>query len=418
MESLLRGIPLFSALPAEEIQLLAGVLQRRMLEAGSVLFREGDPGDRFTIVLEGNIEIIKAFETPEERILSIVGPGAFLGEMSLLYQDKLRSATARTRTAVDLLELNSQDFEALLGRQPTLAVKILRDLSLRLRNSENLTIRDLQEKNRQLTQAYLDLKAAQAQLLEKEKMEQELRLARKIQESILPKAFPELPGWRLSAYWQPAREVSGDFYDFINFKQNRLGLIFGDVTDKGMPAALVMATTRSLLRFAALDASSHGEVSPGEILGKVNELLCPDIPANMFVTCLFLVFDVNSGDFVFANAGQTLPCQRTAGGIFEMRARGMPLGLLPGMEYEEVSGNLAVGESVFLYSDGLVEAHDPQREMFGTPRLLSELCDHTGGKSSIDFLLGRLAEFTGADWEQEDDITFVIIEHLNKTPVY
>jgi serine phosphatase RsbU (regulator of sigma subunit) len=403
---------LFSALPAEEIKHLAGVLQRRAVESGVVIFREGDLGDRFTIVLDGTLDIIKAIETPEERILSVAGPGDFLGEMSLLYQDKIRSATVRTRTDVELLELSSADFEALLERQPVLAVKIVRELSTRLRNSENLTIRDLQEKNRQLTQAYLELKAAQAQLVEKEKMEQELRLARKIQESILPKSFPELPGWRLSAYWQPAREVSGDFYDFITLSADQLGLIVGDVTDKGMPAALVMATTRSLMRFAALDASSHGEVSPGEILAKVNDMLCPDIPANMFVTCLFLVFDLTSGDFVFANAGQTLPCQRTAGGILELRARGMPLGLLPGMAYEEISGNLAVGESILFYSDGLVEAHDPGREMFGTPRLLADLCDHTVGPSSIDFMLGRLAEFTGAAWEQEDDITFVIIERL------
>src|SRR3990172_3634197 len=248
MENLIQGIPLFSSLPLEEIKQLGGVLQRSSLQAGTVIFMEGEPGDRFTIVLEGVIEIIKAFGTPEERILSIAGPGDFLGEMSLLYQDKMRSATARTRTDVQLLEMTSADFEALLARQPGLAVKILRELSIRLRNSENLTIRDLQEKNRQLTQAYLELKAAQAQLLEKEKMEQELRLARKIQESILPKEYPELPGWQLSAYWQPARAVSGDFYDFITFPQERLGLIIGDVTDKGMPAALVMATTRSLLR--------------------------------------------------------------------------------------------------------------------------------------------------------------------------
>ena len=412
MENLIQGIPLFSSLPLEEIKQLGGVLQRSSLQAGTVIFMEGEPGDRFTIVLEGVIEIIKAFGTPEERILSIAGPGDFLGEMSLLYQDKMRSATARTRTDVQLLEMTSADFEALLARQPGLAVKILRELSIRLRNSENLTIRDLQEKNRQLTQAYLELKAAQAQLLEKEKMEQELRLARKIQESILPKEYPELPGWQISAYWQPARAVSGDFYDFITFPQERLGLIIGDVTDKGMPAALVMATTRSLLRFAALDAAAHGSVSPGEVFAKVNEMLRPDIPANMFVTCLFIVFDLSSGNFVFANAGQTLPCQRTAEGILELRARGMPLGLMSGMEYEEVEGKLAVGENILLYSDGLVEAHDPDREMFGTPRLLSDLCDHMGGPTSIEFLLGRLAEFTGAEWEQEDDITFVVIERL------
>jgi serine phosphatase RsbU (regulator of sigma subunit) len=409
MDKVIQSIPLFSALPPEEIKQLSGILKRRSLEAGRVIFLEGDPGDRFTIVVEGFIEIIKAFNTPEERILSVTGPGDFLGEMSLLYQDKMRSATARTQTAVELLEMTSDDFEALLDRQPALAVKILRELSIRLRNSENLTIRDLQEKNRLLTQAYLELTTAQAQLIEKEKMEQELRLARKIQESILPKSYPELPGWQLNAYWQPARAVSGDFYDFIVYSNNQLGIIIGDVTDKGMPAALVMATTRSLLRFAALDAAFHGTVSPGEVFAKVNEMLGPDIPANMFVTCLFINFDLSSGHFVLANAGQTLPCKKTAGGIQELRATGMPLGLLPGMDYKEIEGDLGLGESIYLYSDGLVEAHNPQREMFGIPRLLSELSSYGETPVTIDHLLETLSRFTGAEWEQEDDITFVVV---------
>jgi serine phosphatase RsbU (regulator of sigma subunit) len=306
--------------------------------------------------------------------------------------------------------MTSADFDALLERQPALAVRILRELSIRLRKSENSTIRDLQEKNRQLTQAYQDLQAAQEQLIEKEKLEQELRLARKIQQSILPKTLPVVPGWQIDAYWQPARAVSGDFYDFIPFQDGKLGLLIGDVTDKGMPAALVMATTRSLLRFAALDAAAGQSISPGEILAKVNEILSPEIPANMFVTCLFAVLDFASGELVFANAGHPLPCHSTQAGIVELLARGMPLGLLPGMAYDENETILENGDRLLLYSDGLVEAHNRQREIFGMPRLRSQLLDYTGEKTLIDFLLGKLAEFTGLGWEQEDDITFVTLE--------
>ncbi|MFQ6102447.1 MAG: PP2C family protein-serine/threonine phosphatase [Anaerolineae bacterium] len=213
----------------------------------------------------------------------------------------------------------------------------------------------------------------------------------------------------MAAYYQPARAVGGDFYDFVEFSDGRLGLIVGDVTDKGVPAAMVMATTRAILRGAA-----ERLVSPGQVLERVNELLCPDIPLNMFVTCLYTLLDPASGRLQYANAGHNLPCRRSKDGIDELRATGMPLGLMPGMTYEEKETTLAPGESILLYSDGLVEAHDPQREMFGFPRLRGLLASHPGGAALIDFLLDKLAEFTGAEWEQEDDVTFVTLERTEK----
>ena len=401
---------MFAALPPVEVEQIANTLRLSKFTAGEVIFQEGDPGDRFSVIVEGQIEVIKALGTAEERVLSVLGPGDYLGEMSLLFTDGLRSASVRTRTPVNLLEMTRQDFESLLDRHPTFAIRILREMSTRLRNSENMTIRDLQEKNRQLTRAYQELQAAQAQLIEKEKIEQELQVARRIQESSLPKEVPVYPGWEFAAYWQPARAVSGDFYDFIALSPGKLGLIIGDVTDKGVPAALVMATTRSLIRFAALDAAVEGQVNPGEILAKVNDMLCPDIPPGMFVTCLFSVLDLASGQLIFANAGHNLPFQRTKGGLRELRARGMPLGLLPTMNYEESESTLDLGDSLLMFSDGLVEAHDSQGEMFGTPMLQRCLESHPGGLKIVEFLLGDLAEFTGPNWEQEDDLTFLSVQ--------
>jgi serine phosphatase RsbU (regulator of sigma subunit) len=249
----------------------------------------------------------------------------------------------------------------------------------------------------------------QQEAKERERIEQELKVARLIQQTLLPKALPEIPGYEVAAYYQPAREVGGDFYDFLTLDDGRLGLVVGDVTDKGVPAALVMATTRTMLRAAA-----QRLLTPGEVLQRVNDVLVQDIPPNMFVTCLYAILDPESGRVVYANAGHDLPYRRKAGrqgGAEELRARGMPLGLMPGMGYEEKEMVLQRGESVLFYSDGLVEAHDRRREMFGFPRLQGLVGAHrSGGSALISFLLAELARFTGENWEQEDDITLVTLD--------
>ena len=213
----------------------------------------------------------------------------------------------------------------------------------------------------------------------------------------------------MRAFYRPAREVGGDFYDFLALPSGGLGLVVGDVTDKGVPAALVMATTRAILR-----STAERIASPGQVLERVNELLYPDIPPNMFVTCLYAILDPETGLLQFANAGHDLPYRRASGSVDELRATGMPLGLMPGMTYEEDSVSLLPGESVLLYSDGLVEAHNPDREMFGFPRLRELVGSHEGGASLIDFLLQELAGFTGENWEQEDDVTLVTLQRQAK----
>src|SRR6266516_60090 len=244
-----------------------------------------------------------------------------------------------------------------------------------------------------------------ARLEERTRIEQELRTARLIQHSLLPKEVPALAGWQIATYYQSAREVGGDLYDFLVFEDGRLGLVIGDVADKGVPAAMVMASTRSMLRAAAQVTDS-----PGEVLARVNELLHADIPPNMFVTCFYAVLDPGSGKMRYANAGHDLPYQRDAGKVCELRATGMPLGLMPGMHYEEQEVIVAFDESILFYSDGLVEAHNPEREMFGFPRLKALLEEHTDGTTLIDCLLGELQGFTGEGWEQEDDMTMLTLQ--------
>jgi serine phosphatase RsbU (regulator of sigma subunit)/anti-sigma regulatory factor (Ser/Thr protein kinase) len=247
----------------------------------------------------------------------------------------------------------------------------------------------------------------EGEALARQRIEQELHVARLIQQQFLPKELPDLPGWHVAAHYQPAREVGGDFYDFLELPGGQLGVVIGDVTDKGVPAALVMATTHSVLRAEAAQL-----VSPGDVLRRANALLIEEMPPHMFVTCLFAVLDPASGRLRFANAGQDLPYLRTAEGVVELRATGMPLGLLPDMEYEEKEVVLEPGQEVLMHSDGVVEAHDTHREMFGFPRLKRLVGEPVTGGELIDRVLGELSRFTGPGWEQEDDITLVAIARL------
>jgi predicted ester cyclase len=241
----------------------------------------------------------------------------------------------------------------------------------------------------------------------RERVEQDLRVARSIQQASLPKEVPELEGWRIATYYQPAREVGGDFYDLFELEEGRVGVVVGDATGKGMPAALVVSAASSMLR--AVAQAFHSS-SPGEVLSRVNETLVARIPSNMFVTCFYAILDPKSATLRYANAGHDLPYLRRCGGdAEELRARGMPLGLMLGMIYEEVEISLREGKSVLFYSDGLVEAHDPKGEMFGFPRLRALVAEHGEERELGEFLMEELYYFVGEGWEQEDDITLLTL---------
>jgi anti-sigma regulatory factor (Ser/Thr protein kinase) len=215
----------------------------------------------------------------------------------------------------------------------------------------------------------------------------------------------------LGAHYRPARAVGGDFYDFIPLPDGQLGLVIGDVADKGVPAALIMAATRSTVR-----ASARRLVDPAAVLARVNELVVTDTPPHIYVTCLYAVLEPASGRLRYANAGHDPPYVHTAAGeAVALQARGMPLGIMAGYTYDSHEAWLRPGEHVLLYSDGLVEAHNPQREMFSFERLKQLMASYSAGATElIDTLLGELDRFVGQGWEQEDDVTLV---SLKRKPV-
>ena len=253
--------------------------------------------------------------------------------------------------------------------------------------------------------AVMEQRLAQERI-ERERIEQELRVARRIQQASLPKETPTLAGWQVSPFYQTAREVGGDFYDFFELEDGRVGVVVGDATGKGIPAALLAEATSNMLRAVAQALDS---TSPGEVLARVNQTLLARIPPNMFVTCFYAILEPESGRLTYANAGHDLPYLHRNGDAEELRARGMPLGLMPGRGYEEKKTILEAGERALFYSDGLVEAHDPKGEMFGFPRLRALIAQHAEERSLGNLLLEELYSFVGEDWEQEDDITLLTL---------
>ena len=396
-----------------------GTAARGGAAAGGGAAAEGRPGriqaSRVRGWLRRNPE--RAITVTESQAPNVLAAGP---ELDLASNDPLVGYLLSAASAVDItgLQLESPALARLKQAGVVLVVPLISSgslvgmLSLGPRRSERgYSTDDLRLLNSLAGYAAPAMRVGQlvrqqqAEARQRERIDQELKIAQIIQQQFLPKSLPDLPSWHVAAFYRPARTVGGDFYDFIPLPDGRVMFVVGDVTDKGVPAALVMASTHALLRAAAPRL-----ISPGQVLGHVNDMLCVDIPAHMFVTCLALVLDPVSGQIEFANAGHDVPYVRTRNGVQELRARGMPLGLMPGMDYEEKSFQFEPGDCALLHSDGLAEAHAPDREMFGFPRVSELVGKGPSGEALIDLCLTELGNFTGPDHEQEDDITLVSLQ--------
>jgi serine phosphatase RsbU (regulator of sigma subunit) len=405
--STLEQVPLFASLTKDELAALASNLQPVELAAGEILFCEDDPGGCFYIIAEGQMEIVKAMNTDEERLLQHWGPGNFLGEMSMFDPEGRRTASVRAQTPAKLLAMSHASFQSLLNQQPGLAFELTRQLSLRLRNTDNAIIHDLQEKNRQLAAAYAELKAAQLQIIEKEKLEHELDVAREIQQSILPHTLPEMPGLDVGALMHPARAVGGDLYDLIALDEKHLGIVIGDVSDKGVPAAIFMGLCRSLLR-----AEASRMAAPAVVLNEVNRHLMDMNEAGQFVTVLYGVMDCEQRVFTYARAGHEIPFIFQADGteIIPPKDRGRALGLFDDINLDETSVPLLPGSRIVFFTDGATDAVNPQGELFGRERLRQTVRQQATCPAQV--LCQALHEsITGfqKDAPQADDIALVAV---------
>ncbi len=405
--NLLAQIPFFTALPLDELDHLVAELDMVRLNSGDVLFREGDPGEHLYVVVNGELEILMAPDTSDELILNVLHEGEYLGEMGLIMPGGLRTASARARGDVVLLSMSRGQFKDLLQRHPELSAAMVSVLSQRLDNTNMSTFRDLSEKNRQLQKAFDELKAAQEQLIEKERLERELKVAADIQMSILPDVLPVHEKFDFGGRILPARQVGGDFYDIFFLDENKISVLIGDVADKGVPSAIFMARAHALII-----AEADRAATPSEVLQMVNKHITRLEKSTQFVTALYGVLDTQTREFRYARAGHEPPLLLLEQGNVQRLPYkpGMALGLWENIVLDENSLFLPQGSLLVMFTDGMTDCRDPQGEPFGLERIkmtLSGLWDATA-QSSCDQLLDTLMMYqSGA--KQDDDVTLVAI---------
>jgi serine phosphatase RsbU (regulator of sigma subunit) len=406
--SLLDRFHLFTSLPESERAKLAEILRITEPPAHAIICREGDPGDRMYLIYKGKVEVVKAMGTTDEKVLTHITAGGYFGEISLLQRLGLRTATVRSLTPTTLLEMTRADFESLMNRWPNLALDMLRELSLRMSDSQTVIIQDLQEKNIALAEAYRELQAAQTQIIEKEKLERELQLAQHIQMSMLPSGLPETHGFDFGAKILPARTIGGDLYDFVPINQTgTIGILVGDVSDKGVPAALFMALTRSLLR-----AEASLGLPPAEVLQLVNYHLLEMNKSKMFVSMLYGILTPETGDFTYARAGHEIPMIVDSTGNLQAieYSPGQLVGIFPEPLLDQQSVKIPQGATLLLYTDGVTDANNSEGDFFGSERLQEALRHHreSSAQEICDKIFAEIIDFQGIT-NQMDDITLVAV---------
>jgi phosphoserine phosphatase RsbU/P len=402
--------PFFADLPMTELDRVLSELEEIEIAAGTILFQEGDPGEHLYILISGRLEILMSPGTPDELILDRLQAGAYFGEMSLIQEDGKRSTAARALDRVTLLRMSRHEFNDLLERHPQLAESVIRVLIGRLDHSNLHTFRGLTEKNQQLRKAYDELKAAQAQLIEKERLEKELQVAADIQMAILPDVMPTADGFDFGGTIVPARQVGGDFYDVFELGPGEMGVLIGDVADKGVPSAIFMARTHAFIIAEA--GNSH---APGDVLRKVNAHITNLEKYAQFVTVFFGVLKTGTGDFSYARAGHEPPLLMDPEGRVQRLPQqpGTALGIWPDIEIDEGQIHLAKGSLLVMFTDGMTDCRSPAGEAFGLDRITATIegFPSRSAQFACDHLLKTLLTYQhGAP--RDDDITLVAI-HAN-----
>jgi sigma-B regulation protein RsbU (phosphoserine phosphatase) len=280
-------------------------------------------------------------------------------------------------------------------------------LSQRLDATNEASFHDLQEKNRALQKAYDELKAAQAQIVEKERLERELEVAADIQLSILPDELPTPDGFDFGARILPARQVGGDFYDAFPINNTQVGVLIGDVADKGIPSALFMARAHALVM-----AEADSGLGPGAVMGLVNRHITRLEKSSQFVTALYGLLDLTTGEFSYARAGHEPPLLLKPDGMVERLpyGPGMALGLWDAITLDEKSVNLPPGSTLLLFTDGMTDCRNPEGDAFGLERIKQTLSGLAGLRAQevCDRLFDTLQSYQNGA-KQDDDVTLVAV---------
>jgi sigma-B regulation protein RsbU (phosphoserine phosphatase) len=362
----------------QHLDLLSHPDDYQLLPAGQVIFEEGDPGGVMFVILEGEVSVMV-----EGREIDRLFSGSILGEMALV-DERPRSATATAATDCRMLSLDQERFMRLIQKSPDFAVEVMRIMSSRLRRlmEEEVT---------------------------RQRMEEELRIGRRIQLSLLPERLPDIDGWEFAALYRSARQVGGDLYDFFATPEDpdRLHIVIADVTGKGVPAALFMAAGRMALRTEMANGRS-----PDEALQQVNQLVSLDSRHRLFLSAFQASLETKTGRLTFANAGHDWPLwqRHDSGAIQTLSSRGLVLGVFKEIQLEEQAIDMAPGDCLILYTDGVTEARNSESAFFGEEGLEAVIGGNSWDSAEAlhQAIVHSLEEFTG-DFPLSDDLTLVVI---------
>ncbi len=406
--TLIDRVPLFSLLSNEGIEELLVITRSVSFSPGDSIIIQGSHLDNFYILLDGKVELISKLREGDESDLTVRGPGDFFGEIELLIPERVFSISAKAITYVQALEVSYSDFSDLFTRRPNLGYGILQGMIYRSKLADVNILQTLRSENRRLTRINFDFNHDQTEILEPTDMEREMQVARRIQKGILPRKLPQLSGFDFGVRMAQARAVGGDFFDFIPLSRDTIGIAIGDVSDKGVPASIFMAVTRSLLR-----AEAHNGILPRHVLQRVNYHLMDMNELGLFVTVLYGVLNAVDRTFRYARAGHEIPLifdENCSANCIEP-GHGQALGIFSNPQFDETQISFSPNSILLLNTDGVTDAINQDGVAFGIERL-SEVVKRSKNDSAqyiCDNVIDSITAFVGTT-PQFDDLTLVGIK--------
>jgi sigma-B regulation protein RsbU (phosphoserine phosphatase) len=396
-------------LPEAELDSLVEVVNTNFYPGGSIVCYEGEREYIFYIIQEGEVAFTKKMGEGEQ-FLGLKTRGEFFGELGVLDRAP-RAATVHAISDCTLIEIHEETLDDILTRYPSVVRAIMRGITRSVRDTDRITIAELQLKNNELARTLENLKAAQAELLRRERLKRDLEIAAEVHRNILPTAFPEVPGFEFSALARPAREIGGDLYDVVDMGQNQIGIVMADASGKSVQAAIYMAVVRALFL-----SQSNASLSPAQTAHRIHDLLMRvSTTADMFVTAFYARLDYTARQMSYVRGGHDRPVFYHAADsrVELLDAPGRFLGLLPGLVVEEECCAFEPGDVLVCYSDGVTDAVSKSGEMYGLERLEKIVTEH-GHRPA-----GELLQVIETDidsfrdgTEQPDDLTLLITKAL------
>lgn len=397
----------FKGLDEETLQLLRQVAQRQEYPPNTTLCHQGEVEHVFYVVVKGNVAVTKQLDNGQERILNMVGKNGYFGEMGLI-DDSPRAANCVTITPTTVLEVTEGAFDQFVLNSPALANMLLQRILSNARNTDRFYIEDLQEKNEALEKAYTDLKAAQARLVEQERLERELELAAQVQRNLLQQELPQFPDYGFAAYLEPARQVGGDFYDVLTIDEEYVGVLIADVADKGFHAALFMAVTRTLFL-----REGRQSLSPAAVALAVHEgMFAVANTDEVFLTAFYGVLHRPTGKLTYVRAAHERPLLvRPGREVMALPGDGRFLGMIPDLSLEEETIYLKPGDRLIMFSDGVPDAVNEAGDGYSNRQLAAAAaaCEQKSAAEIVTYLVDNVSQWQGKA-APFDDLTLLVLE--------